>query len=64
MNTKEFKKGYLANLKLEILNNKKNLLANKLPHSTNQYIQNTGIQIPGISTFKDDTNIQAKRNKK
>ena len=52
MNTPEYKKQYLNNLKLEISNNNKNLLANKNQPATNQYIQNTNQQIFGVSTFK------------
>jgi hypothetical protein len=54
MNTPEYRKAYMANLKLEASTNNKNLLANKGNISTNQYIQNTGQQVLGISTFKSE----------
>jgi hypothetical protein len=49
MNTPEYRKAYLANLKLEISNNNKNLAANKGNPSLNQYIQNGG-HVIGAST--------------
>jgi hypothetical protein len=60
MNTPEYRKLYLANLKLEVANNNKNLVANKGSPSVNQYIQNTGQPILGVPTFKGETNIQSK----
>ena len=50
MNTPEYRKAYLANLKLEILNNNKNLAANKGNPALNQYVQNGG-QVVGASTL-------------
>ena len=64
MNTPEYRKAYLENLKLQISNDNKNLLANKGNPSAQQYIQNTGQQILGISTFKAQTNnVQPKKKK-
>jgi len=64
MNKLEYKKAYLANLKLEVSNNNKNLLANKGNSALNQYIQNGG-QLVSASTllWKDDNN-QTKKTKK
>lgn len=65
MNTPEYRKAYLANLNSEISNNNKKLAANKGNVSAQQYIQNTGQQILGVSTYKGQmTNIQAKGRKK
>ena len=50
MNTPEYRKAYLANLKLEASNNNKNLLANKGNPALNQYVQNGG-QVVGASTL-------------
>jgi len=52
MNTPQYKKAYLQNLKVEVTNNNKNLKANQGNPSTNQYIQNTGQQVLGVSTFQ------------
>ena len=60
MNTPEYRKAYLENLKLQISNDNKNLLANKGNPAAQQYIQNTGQQILGISTFKGQTNVNTK----
>ncbi len=64
MNTPEYKKAYLANLKLEVQNNNKNLVANKGNPALNQYVQNGG-QVVGASSllWKSDT-TQSKRNNK
>lgn len=62
MNTPEYRKAYLANLNLEITNNNKNFAANKGNPATHQYIQNSGQQILGVSTFTN--NVQTKRTKK
>jgi hypothetical protein len=66
MNTLEYRKAYLENLKLQISNDNKNLLANKGNPAAQQYIQNTGQQILGISTFKGQiNNVNTKgKNKK
>ena len=40
MNTPEYRKAYMANLKMAINNNNKNLLANNGNPSAQQYIQN------------------------
>ena len=63
MNTPEYRKAYLANLKLEISNNNKNLAANKGNPALNQYVQNGG-QVVGASNllWKVD-NAQAKGTK-
>lgn len=63
MNTPEYKKAYLANLKLEVSNNNKNLVANKGNPALNQYVQNGG-QVVGASAllWKGD-NTQAKGTK-
>jgi hypothetical protein len=68
MNTPEYRKSYLANLKVEMTNNNKNFVANKGNPAVNQYIQNDG-QVVGASTFKNKTitqltNTQAKGTKK
>lgn len=55
MNTPAYKKAYMANLKLEISNNNKNAVANKAQPANNQFIQNTGQPILGVSTFKGET---------
>jgi len=60
MNTPEYRKAYLENLKLQISNDNKNLLANKGNPAAQQYIQNTVQQILGISTFKGQTNVNTK----
>jgi len=67
MNTSEYRKAYLANLKLEMSNNNKNLVANKGNPAVNQYIQNGG-KVIGVSTFKSETikqptNTEAKGTK-
>jgi hypothetical protein len=63
MNTPEYRKAYLANLKLEIANNNKNLVANKGAPSAQQYIKTSGQPILGVSTFNEKTNVQAKGTK-
>lgn len=65
MNTPEYRKAYLANLNLEISNNNKNLAANKGNPAAQQYIQNSGQQILGVSTFKGNqpSNIKSKGTK-
>jgi len=67
MNTPEYRKAYLANLKLDISNNTKIEQANKGNPVVKQYIQNGG-QIIGASAFKCDTiikttNTQSKQKK-
>jgi hypothetical protein len=52
MNTPEYRKGYAEYLKLQIANNDKNLMANKGNPAAQQYMQNTGKTILGISTFQ------------
>ena len=63
MNTPEYRKAYMANLKMEASNNQRNLMANKGSPSTQQYIQNTGHQVLGVSTFNSPTNVQPKGTK-
>jgi DNA polymerase III sliding clamp (beta) subunit (PCNA family) len=66
MNTSQYTKAYLANLKLEISNNNKNLTANKNNPSLNQYVQ-TGGHVVGASTLLwkgNQTNTQSKGTKK
>jgi triphosphoribosyl-dephospho-CoA synthetase len=65
MNTPEYRKAYLANLKLEVSNNNKNLLANKGNPALNQYVQNGG-QVVGASTLLwkgDNTQTTGTKNK-
>jgi hypothetical protein len=62
MNTPEYRKAYMANLKMETNNNNKNLVANKGNPSAQQYITNSGQQVLGISRFTP-TNVQAKGTK-
>jgi len=64
MNTPEYRKAYLNNLKLQISNNNKNLAANNGNPSAQQYIQNTGQQILGISTYKGQSNNIKTKGKK
>lgn len=63
MNTPSYKKSYLHNLKLEISNNNKNLVANKGNSSAHQYMHHSGQQILGVSSFKSETGVQAKGTK-
>ena len=63
MNSSEYRKAYMANLKLEAANNAKNLTANKGTPSSHQYTQNSGQPLLGVSTFKPETNVQAKGTK-
>jgi hypothetical protein len=58
MNTPEYRKAYLKNLKLEISNNNKNFQANKGNPSVHQYIQNSGKQVLGISGFERSANVK------
>ena len=55
MNTPEYRKAYLANLKVETSNNHKHLVANKGTPAVNQYIQNGGTVI-GSSSCKSEAN--------
>jgi hypothetical protein len=61
MNTAEYRKAYMANLKLETANNNKNLVANKGSPTSHQYIQNSGKPLLGISTFKGETKVKGKK---
>lgn len=58
MNSPAYKKAYLQNLKLEVANNNKNFTANKGNPAANQFIQNTGQQVLGVSTFQTTQPIQ------
>ena len=64
MNKPGYRKAYLENLKLQISNNNKNLVANNGNPAAQQYIQNSGNQILGISTFNGQINNTKKNNKK
>jgi len=63
MNTPEYRKAYMANLKTEASNNKKNLVANKSNPAAQQCMQNTGQCILGVPTFRGETNVQGKGTK-
>ncbi len=60
MNTPGYRKAYMANLQSQINNNQRNYAANKGNPSTHQYMKNGGPQMPGVSTFNSETNVQAK----
>ena len=62
MNTPEYRKAYMSNLQMSINNNNKILLANKGNPSVQQYTQNSGQQVLGISIFTP-TNIEPKGTK-
>ena len=62
MNTPEYRKAYMANLKMATNNNNKNLVANKGNPSAQQYVKNSGHEILGISTFTP-TKTEAKGTK-
>ncbi len=55
MNTPEYRKAYMANLKVAASNNNKNLTANKATPAAQQYMKNTGQTILGVPT-----NVKAK----
>jgi hypothetical protein len=59
MNTPEYRKAYLSNLKVETSNNNKHLVANKGTPAVNQYTQNGG-HVIGVSSYKSETNTQSK----
>lgn len=54
MNTPEYRKAYLSNLKTEIANNNKHLVANKGQPACHQYMKNSGQNITGVSSFTRD----------
>lgn len=60
MNTPEYRKAYMANLKVAASNNNKNLTANKATPAAQQYMKNTGQTILGVPTFRGETNVQGK----
>lgn len=64
MNNPGYRKAYLENLKLKLSNENKNLVANNGNPAAQQYMQNSGNQILGISTFNGQTNNKKKNNKK
>ena len=63
MNTQEYRKAYLANLKLEASNNNKNLSANKGNPALNQYAQNGGQVVSASTLLWKGDNTQAKVTK-
>ena len=63
MNTPEYRKAYLANLKLEVSNNNKNLAANKGNPALNQYVQNGGQVVGASALLWKGVNTQAKGTK-
>lgn len=60
----EYRKAYLANLKLEVSNNNTNLLANKGNPALNQYVQNGGQVVGGSTLLWKSNSSQVKRTKK
>ena len=64
MNTPEYKKAYMANLKQQIDLEKKYTSANKSQPSTQQYIQNTGQTIFGVQLNGNEAIVQSKGTKK
>jgi len=63
MNTPQYKKEYMANLKLQAQINNKNLIANQNQPARQQYEQNTGHYILGNTAQSQYTNIQPKGTK-
>ena len=63
MNTPEYKKAYMANLKQQVALVKVYEKANKSQPSTQQYIQNTGQTILGVQINKNEAIVQAKGTK-
>jgi|TARA_R110001599_G_scaffold127162_1_gene300337 hypothetical protein len=62
MDKPAYRKAYMANLKQQNVNNKKNEVANKGRQgnpATQQYMKNSGQPITGISTF-DGSSVLAK----
>jgi hypothetical protein len=64
MNTPEYKKAYMANLKQQIDLEKKYTSANKSQPSTQQYIQNTGQTILGVQLNGNEAKKGTKKNNK
>lgn len=64
MNTPEYKKGYMANLKQQISLEKRYMEANKGQPSTTQYLQNTQGTILGVQLNGNEAIVQAKGTKK
>ena len=63
MNTPEYKKAYMVNLKQQIVLEKLYEKANKTQPSTQQYIQNTGQTILGVQINGNKGIVQAKGTK-
>jgi hypothetical protein len=69
MNSQNYRTAYLSNLNREIVNNNKHATANmkgSAPLAAQQYMQNSGKEILGTSTynsFKGETGVQAKGTK-
>jgi hypothetical protein len=63
MNTPEYKKAYMANLKQQIVLEKLYNNANKNQPSTQQYIQNTNQSILGVQINGNQAIVQAKGTK-
>jgi|688.fasta_scaffold2066362_1 hypothetical protein len=63
MNTPEYKKAYMANLKQQIVLEKLYNNANKNQPSTQQYIQNTNQSILGVQINGNQAIMQAKGTK-
>jgi hypothetical protein len=63
MNTPEYKKAYMVNLKQQIVLEKQYEKANKTQPSTQQYIQNTGQTILGVQINGNKGIVQAKGTK-
>ena len=63
MNTPEYKKAYMANLKQQVALVKQYEKANKSQPSTQQYIQNKGQTILGVQINKKEAIVQTKGTK-
>jgi hypothetical protein len=66
MNSQNYRTAYLSNLKREIAINNKHATANMGAPAVQQYMQNSGKQVLGASTynsFKGETGVQAKGTK-
>jgi hypothetical protein len=61
--SQQYKKTYMANLKTQVASNQKNFNANRGAPATHQYMQNSGQNVIGASTFGRETNVQAKGTK-
>jgi len=63
MNTPEYRKGYMANLQMQIDINNKYLVANKGNPALQQYIKDSGQQVLGILPSFTPMNVEAKGTK-